>query len=137
MDENKEPTDAPAASEVPMTRVVAMPGDGNPLGVVAGGWLISRMDEAGGAAAYLRAKGPVATVAIDAVTFPNPMMVGDMLSCYCDVERVGETSMGIRITAWAHRRLKLGLMQKVCEGLFTFVAIDAKGNSRPVPPEEG
>jgi acyl-CoA thioesterase YciA len=113
------------------TRTLAMPGDANPSGDIFGGWVLSQMDIAAGIAAGTRAKGRVATVAIDAMKFLRPVRVGDVLCVYTILERVGRTSLAIRLEAWALRD-RVGAREKVTEGLFTFVAIDADGRPRPV-----
>jgi acyl-CoA thioesterase YciA len=113
------------------TRTLAMPGDANPSGDIFGGWVLSQMDIAAGIAAGARAKGRVATVAIDAMKFLRPVRVGDVLCVYTILERVGRTSLAIRLEAWALRD-RIGAREKVTEGLFTFVAIDADGRPRPV-----
>ena len=108
-----------------------MPGDANPSGDIFGGWVLSQMDIAAGIAAGARANGRVATVAIDAMTFLRPVRVGDVLCVYTTLERVGRTSLAIRLEAWALRD-RVGAREKVTEGLFTFVAIDADGRPWPV-----
>jgi len=116
------------------TRTLAMPGDANPSGNIFGGWVLSQMDIAGGITAGQRAKGRVATVAVDAMTFHRPVYVGDVLCVYADVERIGRTSMTLHLEAWALRG-RLGERVKVTEGDFTFVAIDENGRPRPVLEE--
>ena len=120
-------------------RTLAMPGDANPNGDIFGGWVLSHMDIAGGIEAGLRARGRVATVAIDAMTFHRPVSVGDVLCVYAEIERVGRSSMAIKLNAWALRQ-RNGAREKVTEGLWTYVAIDDQGRPRPVPKvaeEEG
>ena len=118
----------------PVLRVVPGPTDINANGHIFGGWVLSQMDIAAGIIASRRAKGPVATVAIEAMEFIAPIHVRDVISVYATVERVGRTSMGVRIEVVAHR--DLGTTQvKVTEGLFTFVALDA--DNRPRPVEQG
>ena len=116
-------------------RTLAMPADANPNGDIFGGWVLSQMDIGGGIAAGRRARGRVATVAVDAMTFHLPVYVGDVLCVYADLERVGRTSMTLWLEAWALRG-RLGERVRVTEGRFTFVAIDETGKPRPVPPEE-
>ena len=112
-------------------RVVPRPGDINANGHIFGGWVLSQMDIAAGIVASRRAKGPVATVAIEAMKFLHPIHLRDLISVYAEVERVGRTSMGVRIEVIAHR--DLGATEvKVTEGLFTFVALDANHRPRPV-----
>ncbi len=116
-------------------RTLAMPADANPSGDIFGGWVLAQMDIAGGIAAGQRARGRVATVAVDAMTFHLPVYVGDVLCVYADVERIGRTSMTLWLEAWALRG-RLGERVRVTEGRFTFVAIDDQGRPRPVPREE-
>jgi len=116
-------------------RTLAMPADANPNGDIFGGWVLSQMDIGGGIAAGRRARGRVATVAVDAMTFHLPVYVGDVLCVYADLERVGRTSMTLWLEAWALRG-RLGERVRVTEGRFTFVAIDETGKPHPVPPEE-
>jgi len=118
-------------------RVNAMPADTNANGDIFGGWVMSRMDAAGGIAGVDRAQGRVVTIAVDAMTFIRPVKVGDVLSVYTEVESVGRTSMKIHVEAWA-RRFRTTLHEKVTDATFTFVAIDEEGRPRPVPkPPEG
>ena len=107
----------------PAVRTLAMPGDANPSGDIFGGWVLAQMDIAAGIVAYMRAQGRVATVAIDAMSFHQPVLVGDIVSCYADVVRIGRTSMVMHVEAWA-KRVRTGEEIKVTEAKFTFVAID-------------
>jgi acyl-CoA thioesterase YciA len=116
-------------------RISAMPGDTNANGDIFGGWVLSRMDQAGGIAAVERARGRVVTVALDAMKFIRPVKVGDVLCVYTEVESVGRTSMKIHMEAWA-RRFHTHIREKVTVATFTFVAIDEQGRPRPVPPAE-
>jgi acyl-CoA thioesterase YciA len=119
------------SERVPVLRVVPGPGDINANGHIFGGWVLSQMDIAAGIVASRRARGPVATVAIEAMEFLAPIHLRDVISVYADVERVGRTSMGVRIEVVAQR--DLGQTEvKVTEGLFTFVALDANHQPRPV-----
>ena len=113
-------------------RTVAMPADANASGDIFGGWLLAQMDLAGGASAARRARGRVATVAINGMEFHRPVLVGDVVSAYAELVRVGRSSMTYRVEAWAERRAGSG-QTKVTEGVFTFVAIDADRRPRPVP----
>lgn len=117
----------------PAVRTLAMPADTNPSGDIFGGWLLAQMDIAAGMAAFIRARGRVATVAVDAMTFHQPVLVGDIVSCYADVVRIGRTSMTFQVEAWA-RRGHTGEEIKVTEAKFTCVAIDENRRPRPVPP---
>ena len=116
---------------IPILRVVPMPSDINANGHIFGGWVLSQMDIAAGIVASRRAKGSVATVAIDRMEFISPIHVRDLISVYAEVEKVGRTSMTIRIEVVARRD---GGEQeiRVTEGLFTFVAIDEQARPRPV-----
>jgi acyl-CoA thioesterase YciA len=119
------------SERVPVLRVVPGPGDINANGHIFGGWVLSQMDIAAGIVASRRAKGPVATVAIEAMEFLAPIHLRDVISVYAVVERVGRTSMGVRIEVIAQR--DLGQTEvKVTDGLFTFVALDANHQPRPV-----
>lgn len=117
----------------PTVRTVAMPADLNAAGDVFGGWLMSQMDIAGGIAAAHRAEGRVVTVAVDAMQFHRPMKVGDILSCYCEIEKIGRTSLAYRIEAWARSRVG-GPGTKITAGRFTYVAVGPDGRPRTVPP---
>jgi acyl-CoA thioesterase YciA len=121
------------AERIPVLRVVPGPTDINANGHIFGGWVLSQMDIAAGVVASRRAKGPVATVAIEAMEFIAPIHIRDLISVYATVERVGRTSMGVRIEVVAER--DLGSTEvKVTEGLFTFVALDANNRPRAVDP---
>ena len=115
-------------------RTLAMPADTNANGDIFGGWLLSQMDIAGGLAAKQQSQGRVVTVAIDAMTFHQPVYVGDVICCYADMLRVGTTSMSIQIQAWVIRQAFGKERIKVTEGTFTFVAINEQGRPRPVLP---
>lgn len=117
----------------PVLRVVPSPRDINTNGHIFGGWVLSQMDIAGGITAHKIARGPVATVAIDAMEFIHPILLGDVISIYAKVERRGRTSMGIKIEVVATRDLG-NKHVKVTEALFTFVAIDEETHRpRPLP----
>lgn len=116
---------------VPILRVVPGPGDINANGHIFGGWILSQMDIAGGIVASYRAQGPVATVAIERMEFIAPIHLRDLISVFAHVERVGRTSMGVRIEVIAHRD-RGAVEVKVTEGLFTFVALDEQHHPRAV-----
>jgi acyl-CoA thioesterase YciA len=116
----------------PAVRTLAMPADTNPSGDIFGGWLLAQMDIAAGTVAFARAKGRVATIAVDAMAFHQPVMVGDIVSCYAEVVRVGRTSITMHVEAWAQRG-RTGEEIRVTEGRFTCVAIDDNRRPRPVP----
>jgi len=124
-DESRRPAGEPAL------RTMAMPADTNPAGDIFGGWLLSQMDLAGGVVSRQRAQGRTATVALDAMVFHKPVLVGDLVSCYADVEKVGWSSITVHVQAWVDRD-QTGESLKVTEGNFTFVALGPDGKPRPV-----
>ena len=115
----------------PAIRVVAMPADANAYGDIFGGWLMSLMDNAAGLTAARRSRGRAVTVAMDGMQFHQPVKVGDEVTVYAEVERVGRTSMTIAVEAWRRHRSEEEAT-KVTEARFTFVAIDDSGKPRPV-----
>jgi acyl-CoA thioesterase YciA len=118
----------------PALRAIAMPADANPNGDIFGGWLLSQMDLAGGSQAVRRARGRVATVALTGMSFHLPVFVGDEVSCYAEIVKVGRTSITVKVESWARRGVS-GERVKVTEGMFTYVAIGPDRQPRPVPPE--
>jgi acyl-CoA thioesterase YciA len=115
----------------PVLRVVPGATDINANGHIFGGWVLAQMDIAGGIVASQRANGPVATVAIEGMKFITPIHIRDLISVYAHVERVGRTSMGVRIEVISTRdRGKSDI--KVTEGLFTFVALDEQHRPRSI-----
>jgi acyl-CoA thioesterase YciA len=127
-----KPADAAevAPTSEPAIRTIAMPADTNPHGDIFGGWLLCQMDLAGATMATRRAGGRVVTVAITAMAFHRPVLVGDEVTCYGTVEKIGNTSITIKIESWARRGT--GDEQiKVTEGVFTYVRVGADG--RPLP----
>lgn len=114
-------------------RTIAMPADTNANGDIFGGWVMARMDQAGGIAGVERTRGRVVTVKVDSMTFRKPMKVGDVLCVYTEIGAVGRTSFKIRIEAWA-QRFMTGVMELVTDAEFTFVAVDDEGKPRLVPP---
>jgi acyl-CoA thioesterase YciA len=127
-----EPTGAPRS---PILRVVPGPSDINANGHIFGGWVLSQMDIAAGIVAGRRANGSTATVAIERMEFIAPIDLRDLISVYAEVEKVGRTSMVIRIEVIAERNRGRDQI-KVTEGLFTFVAVDDHHRPRPVGDEE-
>jgi acyl-CoA thioesterase YciA len=113
-------------------RTIAMPADTNANGDIFGGWVMARMDQAGGIAGVERTQGRVVTVKVDSMTFIRPMKVGDVLCVYTEIGRVGRTSFNIHVEAWA-QRFMTNRMELVTDADFTFVAIDDDGKPRPVP----
>ena len=115
----------------PVLRVVPGPSDINANGHIFGGWVLSQMDIAAGIIASRRARGAVATVAIEKMNFITPIHLRDLISVYAEVERVGRTSMQIRIEVVASRDRGESEV-KVTEGMFTFVALDEQARPRLV-----
>jgi acyl-CoA thioesterase YciA len=134
--ENKGQDGGPSPGRDPALRTFAMPKDANPNGDIFGGWIMAQMDLAGAVAAVRRARGRVATVAVEAMEFHRPVNIGDMVSCYAEVTKVGRTSMRVEIETWVERRMTR-VQEKVTAGTFTYVAIDEKGRPRPVETQAG
>ena len=112
-----------APQSEPTLRAVAMPADTNPHGDIFGGWLLCQMDLAGTIVATRRALGRVVTVAITAMSFDRPVLVGDEVTCFCNIEKVGNTSITIHVAVEAERFGTPGVVVKVTEAEVTFVAI--------------
>jgi acyl-CoA thioesterase YciA len=112
-------------------RTLAMPTDANPSGDIFGGWVLSQMDIAASTCAVERAQCRTVTVALDAMSFISPVKIGDVLSVYTELKKVGNTSMDIYVEAWATRG-RIGEMDKVTEAMFKFVAVDEDGLPTPV-----
>lgn len=127
-------TAAPPARGILTLSTLAMPADTNPAGDIFGGWVMSQMDIGGGIAAVDRAGGRVVTIAVEAMTFIAPVKVGDVLSVYADIEKIGNTSITIALEAFV-RRNRLGEWVKVTEARFVYVALDEHGNKRKIPAE--
>lgn len=117
-------------------RVVPMPADTNSVGDIFGGWIMSHVDVAGAIAAARRARGRVVTVAVNALTFKKPVMVGDIVSFYAEVIRVGHTSITTKVDVYAERRLQAHECVKVTEAELTYVAIDQNRRPCVVPAEK-
>jgi acyl-CoA thioesterase YciA len=122
----------PDGQRDPIVRTIPQPADMNGNGDIFGGWVLSQMDMAGGTLAARVAKGRVATVAITAMTFVQPIKVGDLVSIYGSVTKTGRTSITIALETVVQRRLDPTPIQ-VTHGTFVFVAIDDDGKPRAVP----
>jgi len=118
----------------PVIRVTAMPADTNAYGDIFGGWLLSLMDSGAGLVAARRSRGRAVTVALDGMKFHLPVGVGDEISVYGEIRRVGRTSMTIAIEAWRRHRTEDEDVE-VTEAIFTFVAIDDAGKPRVIDQE--
>lgn len=113
-------------------QTICMPADTNWMGDIFGGWLLSQMDIAGAIAARNYSKGRVTTVAIDDMVFHVPVNVGDVITCYAKIERVGNTSLTTFVEVWVDQSQNDDPLIKVTEGRFIYVAIDDEGNKRKV-----
>jgi acyl-CoA thioesterase YciA len=119
----------------PVIRVSAMPADANAYGDIFGGWLMGLMDSGAGLVAARFSKGRAVTVAMDGMQFHAPVKIGDEVSVYAEMVKVGRTSMAIKVEAWRRAREQEERI-KVTEAIFTFVAIDGAGQPRPVQQEK-
>ena len=119
----------------PTLRVVPMPSDANFVGDIFGGWIMSQVDIAGAIPAIRRARGRVATVAVNAFSFKQPVFVGDLVSLYADIVRVGRTSITVEVEVFAQRSPLDIECVKVTEATLTYVAVDSNRKPRVVPPE--
>jgi acyl-CoA thioesterase YciA len=129
----------PLPDRQPTTRMVATPTDTNASGDVFGGWIMAQVDIAGAVAAYRRAHGRVVTVAVNAFQFHHPVYVGDLVSFYAQVVRVGTTSLTVEVAVFAERDIGGAapdhVCQRVTEATITYVAVDDHRRKRAVPPE--
>ncbi len=120
--------------KVPQLRVMPMPADANVHGDVFGGWIMSQVDIAGALPAVRRANGRVATVAVNSFLFKHPVFVGDLLSFYADIVKVGRTSITVNVEVYAERNRLQAETVKVTEATLTYVATGADRKPRLVPP---
>jgi len=128
-------TTAKLPDEQPVLRIVPMPADTNAHGTIFGGWVMSQVDIAGSIPAWQRANGPVVTVAVNSFIFKEPVHVGDVVSFYAKVIRVGTTSITVDVEVYAQRgRSGEKDVVKVTEAQLTYVAVGEHRKPRPVPP---
>jgi acyl-CoA thioesterase YciA len=121
-------------NEQPVLRIIPMPADTNAHGTIFGGWVMAQVDLAGSVPAVERARGPVVTVAVNSFRFREPVFVGDLVSFYARVLKVGRTSVTVDVEVYSQRgRDGRGEAVKVTEAQLTYVAIDAERKPRPVP----
>lgn len=120
----------------PALRVMPFPADANPAGDVFGGWIMAHVDIAGSIPAVRRARGRVATVAVNSFAFRQAVSVGDLLSFYAEVVRVGRTSLTVDVEVYAERHPANPLIVKVTEAQLTYVALSPDGSKREIPPLE-
>lgn len=130
------PEHTPLPDREPSTRVLAMPADTNASGDIFGGWIMAQVDIAGAVAAYRRARGRVATVAVNSFQFHRPVFVGDLVSCYAEVTKVGNTSLTVHVDVFAERDRGNHECERVTEADLVYVAVDAERRPRPVPKDD-
>ena len=129
---SQSPADLPKDKELVM-RVLPMPADSNANGDIFGGWIMAQVDLAGSVLPVRIAKGSVTTVAVNQFVFKQPVSIGDLLSFYATVERIGNTSITVHVEVYAERNPADVQVVKVTEANLTYVAIDAGGKPRPIP----
>lgn len=120
----------------PVLRVVPMPADVNASGDVFGGWVMAQVDIAGAIPAWRRARGRIATVAVNSFLFKEPISVGDLVSFYAKVVKTGRTSITVDVQVYAERNPAHPFVVKVTEAILTYVCLNADGSKREVPPAE-
>jgi acyl-CoA thioesterase YciA len=121
------------ANEMPVLRIVPMPADTNAHGTIFGGWVMSQVDIAGSIPAWERAQGPIVTVAVNSFVFKEPVFVGDLVSFYARVLKVGRTSITVDVEVFAQRKREGREVVKVTEAQLTYVAVDERRHPRAVP----
>jgi acyl-CoA thioesterase YciA len=131
MSSDAQQTELPRDRE-PALRVVPMPADANSTGDIFGGWIMSQVDIAGAIPAIRLAKGRVATIAVNSFVFKQPVLIGDLVSFYAKVVRVGRTSITVDVEVWAQRGIPEEVTVKVTEATLTYVAVDKERKPRPV-----
>ena len=117
----------------PTLRVVAMPSDANYAGDIFGGWLMGQVDIAGSVPALHRARGRVATIAVNSFVFKQPIFVGDLVSFYASIIKVGRTSITVDVEVYVQRDPENPTCHKVTEATLTYVAVGEDRKPRPVP----
>jgi len=133
MPPSAQPSPLSLPDRQPVLRVVPMPHDVNQHGDIFGGWIIAQVDIAGGVVAARHARGRVATVAVNSFTFKQRVLVGDLVTFYADVVRIGRTSIVVDVVVFAQRNPDDMVTVQVTEATLTYVAVDATGRPRPVP----
>jgi acyl-CoA thioesterase YciA len=131
----ESPTQISLPTTEPTTRVLAMPTNTNASGDIFGGWIMSQVDIAASIAAHRRARSRTVTVAVNSFQFKKPVYVGDLVSFYATIEKVGRTSITVFVEVFAERGRQQTEVVKVTEATLTFVAIDDNGNPREVDSE--
>lgn len=137
-DRSPDSATVPLPDKDPTLRVIPMPADANHTGDIFGGWIMSQVDLAGSVPAVRLARGRVATVAVNSFSFKQPVFVGDIVSFYAEVIKVGRTSITVDVQVYAQRRPERELSVKVTEAILTYVAVDNDRRPRvvsaPQPP---
>lgn len=126
-----EPVQLPEG--IPALRVMPMPADSNPYGDIFGGWVMAQVDVAGAVPAMQRARGRVATVAVNSFLFKQPVSIGDIVSFYAEIVREGKTSITVNVEVYAERHPAAPVIVKVTEAQLTYVALDDEGRKRRLP----
>jgi acyl-CoA thioesterase YciA len=126
------PVDMPTDKEL-VLKVIPMPADSNANGDIFGGWVMAQVDLAGSVIPARMAKGRIATVAVNQFIFKQAVKIGDLLSFFAEVERVGTTSVTVKVEVYAQRMRQPEQTIKVTEANLTYVAIDMDGKPRPLP----
>ena len=129
---SSEPVALPADKEL-VLKVIPMPGDCNANGDIFGGWVMAHVDLAGAVLPARHAKGRMATVAVNEFVFKQPVRVGDILSFFSSVTRIGRTSITVQVEVYAENFERQGQYMKVTQALLTYVAIDDHGRPREIP----
>mgnify|MGYP001451640144 CR=1 FL=1 len=132
LDSSRPPADLPTDKEL-VLKVIPMPADTNGNGDIFGGWVMAQVDLAGSVLPARLAQGRMATVAVNEFIFKHPVRVGDILSLYAGITRVGRTSITVEVEVFAERFAQQGEYAKVTEARLTYVAIDADGRPRALP----
>jgi len=131
-DQSPDSTSVPLPDKAPTLRVIPMPADANHTGDIFGGWIMSQVDLAGSVPAVRLARGRVATVAVNSFSFKQPVFVGDIVSFYAEVTKVGRTSITVDVQVYAQRRPEREQSVKVTEATLTYVAVDNERRPRVV-----
>ena len=129
---NPMPVQLPTDEEL-VRKVIPMPADSNANGDIFGGWVMAQVDLAGSVIPARYAQGRMATVAVNEFVFKQPVRVGDILTFYSKLVRIGRTSITVKVEVYAERFSAQGKYMKVTEASLTFVAIDDQGRPRPIP----
>ena len=135
MDANPQTEDELPLGEHPVLRVMALPAYTNGMGDIFGGWIMSQVDIAGSIPAARRAQGRVVTVAVNSLEFHRPVNVGDLISCFARIARIGHSSITVEVDVYAQRYPAQEPCVRVTEATLTYVAVDRNGRPRPVPEQ--